>query len=84
MKVWITKYALTKGIFEIEARIVEDFKGMAVYKLEGSCMHEYAHAGEWYKSYEEALEKAEDMRNKKIISLQKQIIKLNDINFKKK
>ena len=78
MKVYITKYALTRGILKREVNginletVVQDALKHGTYYYDG----------EWYKSWEAAYEKAEDMRQKKIISLQKQIRKLSKLGFK--
>jgi len=68
MKVWVSKFALTKGIFEIE---VKDFKTIG----------EHNKGKEWYLSKDEAILKAEEMRKKKIDSLYQQIQKLESLNF---
>lgn len=76
MKVWITKYALTKGIFEIDARITDDYAfGGTVYEC-------YIREGnEWHRTYEAAVHKAEEMRDKKIESLEKKFDKLKKMKF---
>ena len=78
-KVWIVKYALTKGIYEIE---VEDRFNISptMVVTKGKCSH-YFHEGDWFYTKEEAIEKANDMQRKKIDSLTKQIIKLSKIKF---
>lgn len=68
MKVWVSKFALTKGIFEIE---VKDFKTIG----------EHNKGKEWHLSKDEAILKAEEMRKKKIDSLYQQIQKLESLNF---
>lgn len=79
MKVYITEYALTKGILEKEAKIAE-FAGDL-----------FAHIDGMYKSFligynvfytkSEAKQKAEEMRTKRIESLKKQIQKLEKMKF---
>lgn len=79
MKVYITKYALTKGIVEInDWRFLESDKS-------------YIYAKESYSAYkvgtdaffdrEEAVKNAYKKRDKKIESLKKQIDKLNTLKF---
>lgn len=85
-KVFITKYALTQGILEKEADIT-------VYQSPIEKPQEQAHVkGDWsgypigkeaFYTLEEAIKKAEDMRQKKIASLKKQIAKLEKLSFKK-
>lgn len=79
MKVWITKYALTTGIFEMTAEITEH--GSA-YDMHSSFPTYYHGEGkEWHKTKESAIARAEEMRQKKIASLKKQIEKLEGIKF---
>lgn len=77
MKVWITKYALTKGILEKE---VEDC-GDGMVKDSESYLPSYYHGTDWHKDKKSAVAKAEEMRIKKISSLEKQIKKLEKMNF---
>ena len=79
MKLWITKYALTKGISEIEC---EDFENGAVKETENPFPTFYHGEGsEWHQTKESAIKKAEEMRQKKIESLKKQIEKLEQMKF---
>lgn len=86
MKVWITKYALTKGILLKEA---EDFclsidpTGNMIHMWEDGCSHYYHGKGdEWHDNRQSAIAKAEEMRKKKITNLHKQIEKLQNMSFK--
>lgn len=76
MKVFITQYALTRGIFEAECEITGD---MAVQK--NGHLHMYFHKSDWHKTMDAAVRQAESMRTKKITSLQKQIAKLRELKF---
>jgi hypothetical protein len=80
MKVYITKYALTAGIMEVEAKgtVQED---MVLYRPADACYDQYAHNGEWCKDIDSAKAKAEQMRIAKIASLKKQIAKLEKLEF---
>ena len=79
MKVWITKYALTSGIKEIEC---EDCENGAVKEIENSLPTFYHGEGkEWHQTKESAIQKAEEMRQNKIASLKKQIEKLERLRF---
>lgn len=80
MKVWITKYALTKGVFEINAEICEDTQESMIEEV-GAGWLTYYHKPHWWPSKESALLRAEQMRNAKIKSLQKQITKLDKMTF---
>lgn len=78
-KIFVFKYALTRGIIEVDAEIkqgtheeyaqVEDRIGFIWLN------RDYVH------TKEEALKKAEDMRFKRIESLKKQIVKLEKMKF---
>lgn len=80
MKVWITKYALTQGIIEKEAELCESYDGMI--RVSGKFSY-YLHGEgkEWHRTKESAIARAEEMRQKKIESLKKQIQKLEEMHF---
>lgn len=79
MKVWITKYALTRGILEMECA---QFGDISVKEV-GNPFPTYYHGegNEWHRTKESAIQKAEEMRQKKIASLKKQIKKLEEMRF---
>jgi len=81
MKVYITKYALTCGIQEKE---VEDYGDGTVGLSDGSAGRNYFHGEgrQWHRTIESAIEKAEDMRRKKIRSLNNALDKLKELKFK--
>lgn len=79
-KVFITKYALTKGI--IEAKNVEITDAYPdVIRDTTSGFTVYYHKGEWYPDMIQARFKADQMRKKKIENLRKQIKKLDEMLF---
>jgi hypothetical protein len=80
MKVWITKYALTTGIFETEVR--DEGNGMVSQK-NPNCYNTHYHGQEWHLTSLSAIAKAEDMRKKKIAALEKQIVRLGKMDFHK-
>lgn len=69
MKVWVTKYALTSGIKELEVEYSKETPSMVV----GKAWDEYynGEGREWHRTYESAVAWAEEMRLKKIESLKK-------------
>ena len=77
MKVWITKYALTEGITQLEA---EPTSFPAMIKISA---HEYCHGEgkEWHRTEADAIACAEIMRLAKIASLEKQIAKYRAMTF---
>lgn len=77
IKVWISKYALTQGVFAVDAEIVDD--EMISYPQGDFC--NYAHGNDWHRTQEAAVARAEEMRQAKIASLQKSIRKLESLRF---
>lgn len=90
MKVFITKYALTEGIQEMEAedcsKEVENHKDKMIM-VKGNASEDkwicdtYYHGNDWHTTREAAVAHAEEMRKKKIVSLQKSIKKLQAMKF---
>ena len=79
MKVWITKYALTDGVREMEVEQSENFSEIVRGKSGNDFYH--GEGREWHRTYESAVAKAEEMRLKKIDSLKKQIAKWEKKRF---
>ena len=80
IEVYITKYALTKGILKVKGRVATNISDtMFVYKMKG--YETFSHKPDWHNKLEDALVQANKMRQKKIISLQKQIDKIKAMNF---
>jgi hypothetical protein len=75
MNVFITKYALSQGIIESEARLT------SIANMIDAGKRGYFHKGEWFTTREEAEANAEHRRAKKIASLKKQIAKLEALSF---
>jgi len=76
MKIYVTQYALTKGILEKRAEISGE---MAVVRL--SSYSEIYFRPFWYTERDEAVKHAEILRQKKILSLKKRITKLENLKF---
>lgn len=79
-KVFITKYALTKGILEKEAEICDHGNGHIRAYVKGE-FSSYSLGKEAFRTREQAMERAEKMRLKKIASLKKQIEALEKMKF---
>lgn len=79
MKVWITKYALTQGIWEKDARVCHNISEDMISLEENE--YNYFHKPFWHDSQEDAIAHAEQMRIKKIASHRKQIAKLEAMKF---
>ena len=80
MRVWITKYALTKGIIEVDAKLTSS-DSVSIVELNTDLNMHWFYKGDWYSDKESAIKKAEEMRQKKIASLKKQIEKLEQMKF---
>ena len=77
MKAYITKYALTDGIRVVDGTIVAT--DMFTFEDKGHTI--YAYGDEYQLTWEEALERAEEMRTKRMESLRKQIERLEALTF---
>ncbi len=84
-KFYVTKYALTQGIIEVEGEVCDGFPDMIeeTEKTEHAYFKRTFHGKntEWHETKESAIKKAEEMRDKKIASLRKQIEKLERMKF---
>jgi hypothetical protein len=78
MKVWITKYALTKGIFSIDAEVGD---GMARNTANSYWEIYHGLGRDWHHEFPDAVQRARKMRDEKIISLNKQIARLKTLKF---
>lgn len=76
MKIWISKYALTDGIKEIEADLVSD----SMVRI-GSCSYLHGEGREWHRTKEGAIIRANEMRKRKINSIRKTLSKLEIMKF---
>lgn len=77
-KVFITKFALTRGIEEAEADETA-YGDMVTTRHLGYT--QYFHGNEFHLTMEEAVKDAEHRRLKKIQSLEKQIEKFKNLKF---
>jgi hypothetical protein len=81
IKVWITKYALTTGIMEKDVIVEEDLPAIACDRSTPFVSYYHGEGKEWHRTKESAINKAEEMRIRKIRSLRNQIIKLEKMSF---
>ena len=79
MKVYITKWALTEGIMEKEAEVNPDFPTFA--SVNGYVVAFHGEGREWHRTRESAVEQAEKMRKRKILSLKNQLDRLEKLTF---
>ena len=80
--IWITRWALTGGIIAADAEFRNN-GSMAVYRV-GDGPRTMVHTGDFHLTEEAAIQHAYIMRAKKLLSLQKQIDKLQKLSFMKK
>lgn len=79
--IYITKYALTKGILEYPGEFESEYNSWVCYDNgfpNGKWLFSY---NDGYLNKEDALENAEKKRTAKLKSLQRQIEKLNQLKF---
>lgn len=79
MKVFVTKYAMTKGIQEASVTGKTDVVGTYVYS--GGYSQQYRMGYTAFLTREEASMAAEAMRQRKVASLKKSIAKLEKLSF---
>lgn len=84
--VWITKYALTTGITKAEKAelclgTVPNGTMLMVPTTEKQHLNALYHKPDWHESREEAITRARQMRDAKILSLRKQLLKLEAMDF---
>lgn len=82
MKVWITKYALTQGIFSIDAE--DEGGGMVADRRTHAAIYYHGEGREWHRTHDAAIVRAEVIRDAKIASIEAQLRKLRAMTFAKK
>jgi len=86
-KVWISKYALTKGIYELEVKRCvnsirdKDESDMVEIRKNGFTSYFHGEGKEWHLTKESAIVRAEEMKLRKIESVKKQLNKLEKLKF---
>jgi hypothetical protein len=80
MKAFITRYALTKGIYEED---VEEC-GKGLVKTKGTYSKYFHGEGvDWHRTIEGAIDRAEEMRMLKLRSLEQSMDRLKALDFTK-
>mgnify|MGYP001580355414 CR=1 FL=1 len=82
--VYVTKWALTKGIFEVGGASYSDGLLSATWtnaygELVQRCFH--GEGREWHRTREAAVDRAEAMRDAKLRALEKQIARCKALKF---
>lgn len=81
-KVWITKYALTTGIFSVMAELDEETPRMAVDDDPSRLVQLICyHKPDWWLTEGEAIERACSMRDSELGRLRRKLEKLKALQF---
>jgi hypothetical protein len=78
---FITKYALTSGIEEMQVRHARTCSSMVSKVGARYTTHFHGEGREWHRTRESAVTRAEEMRKRKIASLKKSIEKIEKLEF---
>jgi hypothetical protein len=82
MNAFITKYALTKGVQEVnDAELCSETTSMIHVKSLGMWGYFHKEGRDWHRTREAACVHAEQMRRNKIASLKKSLTKLEALTF---
>lgn len=84
MKVWITKHALTQGIYEKDGDVCEGTDGKMIVVNPTDLrvgFTELFHRPDWHTDRRLAVIRAHEMLLKKIQSLKKQVTRLEKLDF---
>jgi hypothetical protein len=81
MKIYVTKYALTKGIQVYDATSFNDEPKMVRVDGADGTYREYFHKPDWHETRLEAIEHAQKMKLAKIKNLEKQLAKIKALEF---
>lgn len=82
MKVYVTKYALTQGVFTAEdGDYHPGYPGYVRIEDDPDGFPQYLDKNEWAPNRKSALKQAEGMRRKKIESLREQIERLENLDI---
>lgn len=80
--VYITKFALTQGILEVQGEVTRSSTGDFVnWKEPGSWVSQYAHGKDWYRDRGLAVKRANELVAKKVKSLTTQLDKMKKLAF---
>lgn len=79
MRVWISKYALSVGLFEVDGEVTRE-GGISYTPPEGG-LRQYYYGSDWHDTKEAAVARAEEMRIRKLKSLDAQIKKVSALKF---
>lgn len=81
MRVYITKYALTAGIIEVQDAEYTSSEGMISVKSRGTHAYFHGEGKDWHHSKDGAIKRAEVMRRRKLESIEKQRQRIEQLRF---
>ena len=82
MKVWITKYAMSsRGVYTIDAAITGDGTCVVRTVIRRNRFNHYFEEGDWHTDEAKAIERFNQMKQKRIASLKKQLAKVEALEF---
>lgn len=82
MKIYVTKYALTKGIQEFDGFLSQHNKTMMIVEARDAGSHaQFFHKGQWFATRAEAVKRAELLRTRKLAALRRQAQDLAALKF---
>ena len=79
MRVWVSKYALSEGLFEVDGEVTRE--GGISYTPPNGGLRQYYYGSDWHATKESAIARAEEMRIRKLKSLNKQIENVTALKF---
>lgn len=82
MKVWITKYALTQGVFCVEGRPVETGTDMLAYGPRNASRYVHKEGRDWHRTLEAAMTRAEQLRQTRIAALTRQLAQVTKMKIR--
>lgn len=81
MRVYITKYALTQGIEAVRATACPSNNKAVGVKHSPTGYVQYIYKPDWHTAFSEARSRAEEMRQRKIVSLQRSLARMKALTF---
>lgn len=81
MKVYVTKYALTEGIFPIQAELVDDGKYVSQTDNKPGHLRLFLGRSDYALTIKDAQVQAKDKLKRKVASMKKQLRKFETMSF---
>jgi hypothetical protein len=81
MKAYITKYVFTAGIIEVDDAETTSFKEMIKVSSLGQNVYFHGEGKDWHRDKGSAIKRAEEMRKRKLASIEKQRRKIEAMVF---